>query len=363
MINVTKTYLPAKEKYLTYVNKIFDNGWLTNNGPLVIELQERLQKHLNVDNVLLVANGTLALQIAYKLLGLKGDVITTPFTFIATTSSLLWENLNPIYVDIDPETFTLDAKKLTQSINEKTTAIVPTHVFGNACQVENIDKIAKENNLKVIYDAAHAFDVKYNEKSLLSYGDISILSFHATKLFHTIEGGALIINDKKLYEKAKLMINFGIDGPDSIVTLGINAKMNEFQAAMGLSILDDIPELIARRKVIHDLYCLELSKYLLFQKTEKNCSKNYSYFPVLFKDENELLHIQKELNKHSIFPRRYFYPSLDQLDFVSTNSNIIISKDISSRILCLPIYPELSRDEQLSIINIIKTNLQKNSYQ
>ncbi|HBN28622.1 MAG TPA: aminotransferase DegT, partial [Clostridiaceae bacterium] len=239
MINVTKTYLPDRTKLDKYIDKIYSTAWVTNNGQLVKELTTRLEEYLGVQNLLLVTNGTLALQIAYKALGVNGQAITTPFSFVATTSSLVWEGIEPIFVDIDPETFCIDPSKIEEAITSETTAIVPVHVFGNACDVEKIENIAQKYGLKTIYDGAHSFGVKYNGESLLSYGDATILSFHATKLFHTIEGGAIIFKNKEDYERAKLMINFGIDGTDSVIELGINAKMNEFQAAMGLCVLDE----------------------------------------------------------------------------------------------------------------------------
>jgi dTDP-4-amino-4,6-dideoxygalactose transaminase len=253
MINVTKTYLPDKSKYIEYVNRIFKSGWLTNNGQFVQELEKRLADYLGVENLLVVTNGTLALQIAYRILGLKGQVITTPFTFIATVSSLVWEGLNPVFADINSDTFNISPELIEKKISKETSAILPVHVFGNACEVEQIENLAKQHKLKLIFDAAHAFGVRYKDSGILNFGDASILSFHSTKIFHTIEGGAVIFRDKKDYEKARLMINFGIAGYDIVKVLGINAKMNEFQAAMGLCILDDIEELIGKRK-LH--YCI-----------------------------------------------------------------------------------------------------------
>lgn len=357
MINITKTWLPDRNKYKAYIDKIYDSGWITNNGPLVRELEERLSQHLGVKNIVLVANGTIALEIAYRLLKLKGEVITTPFSFVATTSSLVSNNLSPVFADINPKTFNIDPRNIEQCISSETSAIVPVHVFGNACQVEEIEKIAKSNNLKVIYDAAHAFNVHYKEKSLLNYGDISTLSFHATKLFHTIEGGALIINDDSLVEEARLLINFGIDGVDSVKSLGTNAKMNEFEAAMGLCLLDDLEKILAKRKIIYDLYHIELKSHVLFQEKNKYASLNYSYMPIVCKTEILLLHVKKILNDLQIYPRRYFHPSLDTLNYLHTNQTMENSRDISNRILCLPIYPELSQADQMKIISVIKDTL------
>jgi len=357
MIPVTKTWLPDKKKYLAYIDNIYQNNWVTNRGPLVRELEIRLAEYLGVKNVILVANGTMALETAYRLLKLKGDVITTPFSFVATTSSLVVNGLNPIFADIDPNTFNIDPNNVEHTITSKTSAIVATHVFGNACEVQQIDKIAKKYNLKVIYDAAHTFGIKYKNESLLNHGDISILSFHATKIFHTIEGGALIINDDALAEEARLLINFGIDGPDSVKALGINAKMNEFEAAMGLCMLDDIDLIIQKLQEIYEYYYIELKDLVTFQQWNANATNNYSYCPVIFNSEKQRQKVESALLVESIFPRRYFTPSLDTLSYVSTKDKMEISQDISSRILCLPIYPTLDRKEQDKIIKIIKENL------
>lgn len=357
MINVTKTYLPQKENLLRYIDEIYANNWVTNNGPLVQRLEKRLAEYLGVKNIVLVANGTVALEIAYRTLGLKGFVITTPFSFVATTSSLVTNALLPIFADINPHTFNIDPEKIETSITPNTSAILGVHVFGNACDVEKIEQIAKKHDLKVVYDAAHAFDVRYKEQSILNYGDISTLSFHATKLFHTIEGGALIINNDHLVQKARYLINFGIENPESIPELGTNAKMNEFEAAMGLCVLDEIEEIHQKRKMLFDTYAKELQNLVQFQEQNTNASKNYSYFPILLKDENQLKNIQNALNKQQILPRRYFYPSLDTLNYIEPKQYCLISRDISKRILCLPIYPDLTREEQTLIINILKDTL------
>ena len=354
MINVTKTYLPNKEKYKKYIDEIYENGWLTNNGPLVQRLEKKLAQYLGVKNIILVSNGTVALETAYRTLDIKGFVITTPFSFVATTSSLVTNKLIPIFVDINEKTFNLNPKNIEKKITSRTSAILPVHVFGNACEVEEIKKIANKHNLKVIYDAAHAFDVKYKDKSLLSYGDISTLSFHATKLFHTIEGGALIINDDSLLEKVRYLINFGIKNQEEIPHLGTNAKMNEFEAAMGLCVLDDIESIKESRKNVIELYKKELSSLVVFQEQNKQASQNYSYMPVVFKSEDELLRVQKALNEKEIYPRRYFYPSLDTLEFIEPKQECEISRDISKRVLCLPVFAELQNIDQNSIINTIK---------
>jgi dTDP-4-amino-4,6-dideoxygalactose transaminase len=288
MINVTKTYLPDIGKYKSYIDEIYANGQLTNNGPLVQKLERRLQEYLGVNNVILVANGTLALDVAYRALDLTGDVITTPFSFVATTSSIVSNGLNPLFVDINPHTFNIDPNLIEGSITSKISAIVAVHVFGNACEVEDIQKIAERHDLKVIYDAAHAFDVKYKDHSVLSYGDISTLSFHSTKLFHTIEGGALIIKDDGLANKVRRLINFGINNTGEIGDLGMNAKMNEFEAAMGLCVLDDMDIILKNRKIVCDSYNDAFSGRVQLQEKNNECSENYSYFPIVMDSESQL---------------------------------------------------------------------------
>ena len=357
MINVVKPYLPPIEKYKEYIDEIYASGWITNNGPLLQELERRLKIFLDVDNLVLVANGTVALETAYRALDIKGEAITTPFSYVATTSSLAVNGINPIYADINPDTLNLDPKNIEINISKNTSAIVPTHVYGNACEVENIEIIAKQNNLKVIYDAAHAFGVSYKGKSLLSFGDISTLSFHATKLFHTIEGGAIIVNNAELEQEIRSLINFGIKDPGSISSLGTNAKMNEFEAAMGLCVLDDIDHILRKREEIHCLYKKELHGLVEFQLQNKDCNLNYSYFPIIFKKHEEMKKVELALNQNSIFPRRYFYPSLDTLDCLGQRVPMENSRDIAERVLCLPIYPELDIKDQNNVINCIKDAL------
>lgn len=355
MINVTKTYLPEREKLDSYINRIYSSGWLTNNGELLKELESRLKSYLQVENLLLVSNGTLALQIAFKALGLDGEVITTPFSFAATTSSLAWEGLKPVFADIDKNTFNLDPSNVEILINERTSAILPVHVFGNACDVERLERIAGDNNLKLIFDAAHAFSVSGSNGNILNHGDASILSFHSTKIFHTIEGGAIIFKSKEHLEKARLLINFGISGYDRIDSVGINAKMNEFQAAMGLCVLDDIERIIQTRKDVYDYYEQNLKdKSINKQVHNEMFSRNYAYYPILLESEDVLLKVKSKLNIKDIFPRRYFYPSLNTVSFVEKQI-CDISEDISSRILCLPIYSNI---EQESLDEIIKTILE-----
>jgi len=356
-VNVTKTYLPSIEKYKTYIDEIYKNNWVTNNGPLVQRLEKRLAEYLGVKNVVLVSSGTTALEIAYRTLDLKGFVVTTPFSFVATTSSLVTNNLFPIFADINQDTLNISVDNIKNVLTKNTSAILPVHIFGNVCDVEAIDSLAKDNNLKVIYDASHAFGLKYKEKSILRYGDISTLSFHATKLFHTIEGGALIINDDTLVEKARYLINFGIKNPETIPELGTNAKMNEFEAAMGLCVLDDLNLILKNREHVYSRYYLALKDSVVFPKLKQDTTQNYSYFPIVLKSEKQRASIQKALNDQNIHPRRYGYPSLDTLNYIEPKQYAQVSRDISKRILCLPLYPDLEVEKQENIIHIIKANL------
>jgi dTDP-4-amino-4,6-dideoxygalactose transaminase len=349
--------LPDIRKYKVYVDGIWSRNWLTNNGPLVNELELRLKEHLNVDHLLYLTNGTIAIQIAIKALGLKGRIITTPFSYVATTSSIVWENCTPTFVDIDPETYNIDASRIEEAITEDTTGILATHVFGNPCRVDEIELIAKKYGLSVIYDGAHAFACKYKGKSIFTYGDIATTSFHATKLFHTIEGGAVFTNSPELLRRMSFMRNFGHNGHAEFAEVGINGKNSEFHAAMGLAILPDMREILEARAQLTKYYQSALSgTSVSFQKLEANTEYNHSYFSVLFRTESELLLTLANLNDHMIFPRRYFYPSLSSLHYVSKTSTPISDK-ISSRILCLPFYVGLSFEEIDLICRIIKRSI------
>lgn len=354
MIPVTKTYLPNIEKYQEYVERIFASNQLTNNGVLVRELENKLKNYLGVPYLVLVSNGTLALQLAYKLLDLEGEVITTPFSFVATTSSLIWGGLKPVFADINPETLNINVTKIEEKITWDTSCILPVHVFGNPCEVEKIQEIADRYNLKVIYDAAHAFGTGYKGSNILNFGDVSIVSFHATKLFHTVEGGAIILQNEELYKKAKQLINFGFGSNGIPEVLGINAKMNEFQAAMGLSVLDDIDIILSKRRQVHKFYQGRLASisHINFVSFNEFGTRNYSYFPIILKNEELVLGVKQALEEHEIFPRRYFYPSLDRLSFVDSPP-MEVSGEMANRILCLPMYGELSESMVDKICHII----------
>lgn len=360
MIPVTKPYLPNRKKLDTYIDGIYERRWLTNNGPLLQQLTERLQEYLGVENLLLVSNGTLALQVAYKALGISNtgcnetiEAITTPFTFVATVSSLQWEGVRPVFADIAADSWCLDPANIEAAITERTRAIVPVHVFGNACEVEAINTIAQKHQLKVVYDASHAFAVSYKGSSLLNWGDAATLSFHATKLFHTIEGGAIVFKHRADLERAQQMINFGHSGLGGIVGPGINAKMNEFQAAMGLCVLDEMVENLAARQAIVEQYQQQLPDEILLQTISDAASLNYAYMPVVLKSEAQVLVLLENLKQKGIVARRYFYPSLNCSGY-GCGQVMPVSEAIALRIVCLPLYVDLSESDISQILNIIR---------
>lgn len=356
MINVTKTFFPPINEYNQQVQRIWDNQWLTNRGALVVELEGKLKEYLSVSKIILMNNGTIPLQIALKVLGNKEEIITTPFSYVATTAAIVWENCTPIFVDIHPEYLTIDETKIEAAITSKTTAILATHVFGNPCHIEAIETIAKKHKLKVIYDAAHCFGVRYQGKSIFEYGDVSTCSFHATKLFHTGEGGALFCNDEVLKVKMFYSHNFGHNGPLAFYGLGINGKISELQAAMGLSVLPYMGKIIESRKKTVDLYNrnLDFSK-LRGMKLRENTNWNYSYYAVIFDTEDKLLEVQRILNEEQIFPRRYFYPSLNTIEYVK-DAKMPVSESIASRIMCLPLFHGMDENDINKICSIINKN-------
>jgi dTDP-4-amino-4,6-dideoxygalactose transaminase len=359
MIPVTKPFLPPIESYQTLIQGIWERRWLTNNGPLVNELEDKLRQYLDIENLLFISNGTIAIQIALKALDIQGEVITTPFSYVATTSSLVWEGCSPVFVDIDKDTLNIDPKKIEAAITPNTQAILATHVFGNPCDIEAIDLIAKKHHLKVIYDAAHCFGTKYKGKSVFCYGDVVTTSFHATKLFHTTEGGALFANDSNVFKRLSYMRNFGHDGPEHFAEVGINGKNSEFHAAMGICNLNYIEEILAKRKE-QSLYYTEALKGLDLKvvKIQDNTDYNFSYFPILFENEAVLNKVVKYLNNNWIYPRRYFYPSLNTLSYVE-KSSCPISEKVATSIVCLPLYHDLKVEEMNIIISLLKKAIKK----
>ncbi len=360
MIPVTKPFLPPLEAYQTYIADIYARGWVTNNGPLVQSLEEKLMEKYELNPLLFLGNGTIAIQIAIQALKLKGEIITTPFSYVATTSSIIWEHCSPVFVDIDANSFNIDPNLIEQSITPQTEAILATHVFGNPCEVEAILAIADRHNLKVIYDAAHAFAVTYKGKSLFNYGDISTSSFHATKLFHTIEGGAVITPDEGLYEQMRLLRNFGHNGLEVFSAVGINGKNSEVHAAMGHCVLEHIKEILACRKSQYMIYQnLMQDLPVQLQQILDHTEYNHAYFPVVFDSEETTLSIIDTLAAKDIHPRRYFYPALNNMPYIEDHISMPIAESIAKRILCLPLYHELAATEIEMIVGEIKKVLKK----
>lgn len=357
MIPVTKPFLPPLAEYQKYIADIWQRNWLTNNGPLVNELELRLKDYLGVEHLLFLTNGTIAIQLAIKALDLKGEIITTPFSYVATTSSIVWEHCTPIFVDIDRATLNINPALIEAAITEKTSAILATHVYGNPCDVEAIDKIAQKHHLKVIYDGAHCFGTKFKGQSVFNYGDITTLSFHATKLFHTVEGGAVVTKQPSLLKELAALRNFGHDGPEQFSGVGINGKNSEVHAAMGLTNLKYTEHILAKRKSDHALYDKWLDKAKLQKpKISPDAQYNHSYYPVVFESEEVCMKIFKALEREQIFARRYFYPVLSQLNYVIP-SQMPVAEDIAKRVLCLPLYEQLSEAEIDMVCRVILRNL------
>ena len=359
MIPVTKSFFPPIEDYQEQIQRIWENQWLTNRGTLALELEEKITTHLALEKskMILMNNGTIPLQIALKLLGNGGEVITTPFSYVATTAAIVWENCTPVFVDIHPDYLTIDETKIEAAITDKTTCILATHVFGNPCSIEEIERIATKYNLKVIYDAAHCFGVTYKGKSIFEFGDVSTCSFHATKLFHTAEGGALFTKDSELFQKCFYSHNFGHNGPLEFHGLGINGKISELNAAMGLAVLPHFKDIMTGRIAAVEYYDENLDFSILKKiKLKGSVIWNYSYYPIIFGTEDHLLIVQKALNEEQIFPRRYFYPSLNSLPFVQ-KVRMPASESISKRVLCLPLYHDILISEVNKVVQIISTNL------
>jgi dTDP-4-amino-4,6-dideoxygalactose transaminase len=353
MIPVTKPFLPKQADFKSYVSSIWARQWLTNNGPLVNELELKLQQYLGLPHLLYVTNGTIALQLAIQALEVKGEIITTPFSFVATTSSIVWQGCKPVFVDIDENTLNIDPNKIEAAITPNTSAILATHVFGNPCDIEAIDRIAKKYGLKVIYDAAHCFGTKYKGKSIFAYGDVSTTSFHATKLFHTIEGGAVFTQNPDTLKKMALMRNFGYSGVDTFSEIGTNAKNSEFHAAMGLCNLKHIDQILSKRKELSQHYEMRLNKIeAQFQVIQADTEFNYAYYPVIFRSEEVMLDCMKQLELVQVYCRRYFYPSLSALPYIA-KVNMPICDSISKRIMCLPLYHTLTSADQDLVVRII----------
>jgi len=362
-IYVTQPVLPPLEEFLPYLEQIWENKWLTNAGPFHQEFEKKLSDYLGVEHLALFANGTLALVTALQALRITGEVITTPFSFVAAAHSLLWNGIKPVFVDIHPETFNLDPEKIEAAITPQTTAILPVHVYGKPCDVENIQKIADIYGLKVIYDAAHAFGVHYKGESLLKQGDLSTMSFHATKVFNTFEGGAIVCPDAKTKGRIDDLKNFGFHDEVTVVAPGINAKMNEVQAAFGLLQIKHVDKAIDRRREIDSLYRKQLSLVsgIVCPLLPADTTYNYSYFPVMVSKEYPISReeLYEKFRQNGINARRYFYPLISDFPMYrglpsARRENLPVASKVAARVLCLPIYPALKSEDQQRVIKIIK---------
>lgn len=361
MINVTKMELPDFTLYSNYLKKIWQTHWITNNGEYVQRLEKKLREYLKVKYLIVVANGTLALQLALKAIGVKGEVVTTPFTFPATTNVIMWEGAEPVFADIDPTTFTIDPVDVERKITKRTSAILAVHVYGNPCNVDQLQDVADRHNIPLLYDAAHCFGVEYRQKSILRYGDISTLSFHATKIFSTGEGGAIIVRNRKLYERIRLLRNFGIQSEEKVSLPGINAKMNELQAAIGLCNLDTIERSIQTCQRLYERYetAFKRNPSLIIQ-TRISSKHNYAYMPVCFESQAMRDAVYDALLRHHIKARKYFFPITSSFRYVQKlkqkplrETDVRHAKSISGRVLCLPIYPSLPLKTVDRIIQIV----------
>jgi dTDP-4-amino-4,6-dideoxygalactose transaminase len=353
MLHVTKSYLPDLKEYVAYLEKIWSSNHLTNDGPLLIELEKKLAEFLEVEHLIFTGNGTIALQLALKAYNIIGDVITTPFSYCATTNSLLWENCNPIFADIDPVSLTVESSQIASKLTSSTKAILTTHVYGNAGDLELQEELANNAGIPLIYDGAHAFGVNYKGNSIFSYGDITTCSFHATKIFHTVEGGAVIVKDAKIANKVRELRSFGHKG-DVYLSAGINGKNSEFHAAMGLVNLSHFQEIKSHRQHACELYDSKLCNQLQRIQWNADLKRNYSYYPIVLASENDLNQIVENLINENVTPRRYFYPSLNTLPFVNAQS-CPVSEDISKRILCLPLSATISNEEIIKVVDIINS--------
>jgi len=357
MIPIVKPYLPDSDKYKHYIDGIFARNYLTNNGPLLRELECKLAEYFDVPYLLLVSNGTIAIQVAMMALDVKSKVITTPFSFAATSSTLACQGITPIFADIDNNSLNIDVDSIDKQSLQEATAFLPVHVYGNVCNVEKIDKLAKQYDLKVIYDAAHTFGATYKGKSLMSYGDAATISLHATKIFHTVEGGAIAFKRKEDYLKAKQLINFGFNENNIPNLVGLNAKLSEIHAAMGLCLFDEVDNITEHRAALYDYYYQNLKSVVSFPQFNDDCLPNGAYVPILLNDEQELLALQSELLSHDIQTRRYFYPSLSEMKCYQGLGVTPVANDVCKRVLCLPMYYELTFEQVDDISQLVSSLL------
>lgn len=343
MIHVYRPYLPPIETFHRYVSEIYDSHWVTNDGPLLKRLEARLCERLGVPHVVLVGNGTLAIQLAARALGCAGHGVTTPFTYVATASALQWEGLDVSFGDVDETNWGLSATAVRGAADQHPSVVVPVHVYGIPCDVDGIERAAAEQGARVIYDAAHCFDVSYRGKSLLLHGDASTLSFQATKVFQTAEGGAVVTADAALADEIRQMVNFGQDANRQVCRLGINAKMNELEAAMGLAVLDHYDEMIEQRALVWQRYADRLRGVVQLPPWNEEATRNFSYFPILMADQAQLERTQARLVDQGVMPRRYFHPLLSDMGVFRAppSAQFPVARQLSERVLCLPVYPGL----------------------
>jgi len=355
--------MPELAEFMPYLKKIWENKVLTNGGPFHQQLEKELCRYLGVEHLALFANGTLALLTALQSLRITGEVITTPYSFVATAHSLLWNGIKPVFVDIDPNTFNMDPAKIEAAITPQTTAIMPVHCYGHPCNVEAIRRVAENYNLRVVYDAAHAFGVQDEGGSILRHGDLSVLSFHATKVFNTFEGGAIVCSDSKTKERIDHLKNFGFVDEVTVIAPGINGKMSEINAAFGLLQLQGVNKGIARRQEIEGLYRMELKdiKGIRCRQVPDEKHPNYSYFPILVEKDFPVSRdeLYQKMREQNIYARRYFYPLISDFSMYrglssAQSDNLVVATEIARKVICLPFYPELTDEQILWITGVIR---------
>ena len=355
MLTITRPFLPTKTTFQAKLNQIWDCRYLTNHGPLYTELNSLLEARASLLHAY-VSNGTISLQLLLKSLGCSGEIVTTPFSYVATTNAILWEGGTPVFADVDPKTCNADPEAVERAIGPNTKGLLFTHVYGIPCDVEALEKLAEKHGIWLVFDAAHAFDVQYKGRSLFSYGTAASASYHATKIFHTVEGGGVYSKDEELMRAVRQLMNFGHTSPETFDRPGINAKNSEFHAAMGLCILPYMPEIIARRKALSERYDAQIPKGLSRPILPEGTEYNYAYYPIFFPNQEALLHTKAALEQAGIGSRRYFYPSLNTLPYLSETQACPVSEELSSRVLCLPLYPDLSDLDQEYILDHLHRN-------
>ncbi len=340
-VQVTRSFLPELDDYVARLREVWETGQLTNHGPLVTRLEEQLRDYLDVEHLYAICNGTVALQIAIEALEFRGDVITTPFSYVATTSSLVWQHCRPVFADIDRETMAIDPAAIEAAITPETTGILATHVYGFPCDIDAIGAVAEKHGLKVIYDAAHCFGARFRGRGMMRYGDAAISSFHATKVFHCGEGGAVTVSDPELAERVAYMRNFGHKGREDFYGIGINGKLSELHAAMGLAVFEHVGEIIAARRIVVEDYWRRLDGVdgVRILQPGPEVDWNYAYLPVILPDESAVETVRDRLAEENIYPRRYFFPPLHRLPGLEPGPSLPVAEEMAGRVMCLPVFP------------------------